>query len=157
MGKGIKNRLAAIFEKFATSFELNHRLDEDKAGVLVGIPESGKLIHTMYTFDESEDGYEFGAALGRVDQSHQADFALEVLTSEPVRGITERIVQDRFVVLGSRNGLGDLSDVEIQRGYMDDVGRISAYFKLVEDRLGKTQDHDSTIGRFLSGGASESP
>lgn len=130
-----KNRLANLIQDFAKEFELNHKVDNDKCGALLGVPESGKLIHTKYTFDESQDGYVFGAALAHVEPSEASDIARKILTSEPIRGLTERIIQDRLVVLGSRDNLNNLSDADVQRGFMDDAARVSEYHKRLKGFL----------------------
>jgi hypothetical protein len=120
------NRLASLLTDFSDKFELPSRIDPDGLGADLGIPHRDKTIFAGYAFDPSEDSYEFGAALGQVDRTHISRFSSEVLTSEPIRGITERVDgQGRFLVLGSRDGLGNQSDADIQRGYMDDVSRIS--------------------------------
>lgn len=138
MGKKL-NRLASLFADFADKFELPNRIDPDGLGADLGIPHRDKTIFVGYAFDPSEDSYEFGAALGRVDKTHLPRFSSEVLASEPIRGITERVdEQGRFLVMGSRDGLRGRSDADIQKGYMDDVSRISKsydQFRRLIDRM----------------------
>jgi hypothetical protein len=121
-----KNRLTSLFGNFADKFELPHKPDLDGRGADLGIPYDNKTITVGYNFDPSEDSYEFGAALGKVDPPNIPTIANEVVTSASVRGITERINHDgKFVILGSRDSLTHIPDGEIQRGFMDDVSRVT--------------------------------
>lgn len=120
------NRLASLFADFADKFELPSTLDPDGLGADLAIPHRDKTIFASYAFDPSEDSYEFGAALGKVDKTDLPSISSQVLTSESIRGITERVDdQGRLLVLGGRDGLGSHSDAEIRRGFMDDVSRIA--------------------------------
>ena len=120
------NRLASLFTDFTGKFELPSKVDSDGLGADLGIPDGRKVISASYAFDQSEDSYEYGAVLGQVEKSHSSAFSASVMTSEPIRGITERIDdQGRYYVVGSRDGLKSRSDAEVQKGYMDDVSRIA--------------------------------
>jgi hypothetical protein len=131
------NRLAAVFGQFGKNYEFPHSVDPDWQGGELGIPESGKLIHSRWAFDRSEDGYEWAANLGHVEEHEIPSVAVGIVTSEPIRGVTERIVGDRIIATGSRDALSNVSDAEIQRGYMDDVSRISASFRRLGEFFGK--------------------
>jgi len=94
MFKKDHNRLAAIFRNFANHYELPHKKEE---GVWrLGIPVNNQLIHARYKFHDSENSYEFGTPLAKINGSKQASFSLYLLKSEPAIGITERIVGDTF-------------------------------------------------------------
>ena len=134
------NRLAYNFEQFASKYEFPHSIDPDANRAEIGIPESGKLLRARYQFDSSEDGYGWVANIGRVKKSEREEVAIRVMTSKPVRGVTERIIGDRLVLFGSRDGLRTLSDAEIQRGFMDDISRVSRYFRRRRDFLGEGEE-----------------
>jgi hypothetical protein len=126
MAKQKINRLASVFADFANRFELPHKVDRDGLGADLGIPDGDRTVFAGYAFAPSEDSYDFGAVLGQVDKSNMPAFSSELLSSEPIRGITERIDdRGRIFVVGNRDGLQSRSDVDIQKGYMDDVSRIS--------------------------------
>jgi len=133
------NRIASTFERFAINYEFQHSVDSDRQGAEIGVPESGKLIHARYRFDPSENGYEWAANIGQVSRSEKGRVSSNVMSSKPVRGITERIVGDRLVIMGSRDALKNLSDAEIQRGLMDDVSRISRCFRRLGDFFGRDE------------------
>jgi hypothetical protein len=125
-------RLAREFEIFAENFELPHKVDGDQLGANLGIPESGQLIQARWDFHESGDSYDFGAVLGEVNPlniANTAKFALRILTSKPTRGLTERIIGNKVVVVGGRDNLKNLSDIQIRRDYMDDVARVATSYK----------------------------
>ncbi len=122
-----KNRLASIFNRFIKDKKLTGRVDSDQLGAELTVLVRGKAIHVRYNFDQEEDNYEFGAALHKVNPSTRERTTLLTMTSQPVRGITERIIANKFVILGSRDGLKELSDESIFRRYMDDVARIAYY------------------------------
>lgn len=124
-----KNRLPSILSDFAKRFELPHKMDKDGLGAELGIPYDDKTINASYSFDESGDGYEFVAGIGKIDLDKKDQFASRVMQSEPVRGITERITQDgKYVALGSRTGLKNQAAGEIQRGLSDDVFRVTSVY-----------------------------
>ena len=122
-----RNRLVDIFKKCANRYGLRWK-QENKAWAL-DIPVNKKLVHARFTFDESENSYEFGAPLAQVDEENRAKFAQNILNSEPVRGITERIVGDKFYILGSKDGLSYLPDEEVENSFKDDIYRIAEYFR----------------------------
>ena len=121
------NRLVTIFRNFANHYELPHKKEE---GVWrLGIPVNNQLIHMRYKFHDSENSYEFGTPLAKIDSSKQASFSLYLLKSEPAIGLTERIVGDTFFLLGSREKLKHLPDSEIHNLFEEDAYRITEYFK----------------------------
>jgi len=124
--EGEKSRLVSIFNEFANSFEFPYKSDEKKHEAVIGLPTGTALITTTFHF--SDDGYEFGAALGKVNESNRKAVSEAVMTSSPEKGITERILDDKLIVLGSREGLGKLTDEEIQKNLVDDIARISSRF-----------------------------
>ena len=137
-----KNRLAYVFEQFTKDKQLSSRVDNDGQGAELIVPVGGKSIRVTYHFDPSEDSYEFGAALGKVNPSRRKDTALRIMSrggsrTAPTRGITERIIENKFVILGSRDGLKDLSDASVERRFMDNVARIATYFNQTSQLLGE--------------------
>lgn len=122
-----RNRLVDLFKKCANRYGLSWKR-ENKAWEL-GIPVNRKLVYARFTFDESGNSYEFGAALSPVDEENCAKFAQNILNSQPVRGITERIVGDKFYILGSKDGLSYLPDEEVENSFKDDIYRIAEYFR----------------------------
>lgn len=120
------NRLASLLEDLANTFELPCVLDPDGQGADLGIPYGSKTISSGYSFAPTEDSYEYVAALGEVAIPELPVISSRTMASDPIRGITERITPEgKFVVFGSRDGLESLPDVEIQRGFMDDVARVT--------------------------------
>jgi hypothetical protein len=136
------NRIASVFERFATNYEFPHRLDPNRQGAEIGVPDRGRLIHARYNFDPSEDGYEWAANIGPVSRSQRGRVALNVMRSKPVRGVTERILRDRLVIAGSRDTLSNASDTEIQRGFMDDISRISSCHRRKDEFFGRDDEDD---------------
>lgn len=134
-----RNRLASLFESFGNKYELPLNVDQDDLGGELGIHDGNQTIFTSYSFDPSEDSYEFGAALGQIKDEDLRPVSWEVMHSAPIRGITERIDdQGRYLITGSRDGLRELSDADIQRRYLDDVSRIAEsndQFKDIIDRV----------------------
>ena len=126
MAKRKVNRLASLLGNLAEAFELPYSLDSDGQGADLAIPYDNKVITSGYSFAPSEDSYEYVAALGHVKASKVPSVSARVIASEPIRGITERISTDgKYVVYSGRDGLHDLGDVQIQRGFMDDVARVT--------------------------------
>lgn len=133
-----QNRLASLFQDFTDKFELPRRIDPDGLGADLGIPDRDKMISAGYVFHPSGDSYEFGAPLDQVSKSDIPRFTSELLTSRPIRGITERIDdRGRVLVMGSRDGLTSRADADIVKGYMDDVARISASSDQVRDIMSR--------------------
>jgi hypothetical protein len=129
-----KSRLASLFALLAEQYELPYTIDPDGLGVDVGIPSGDEMLFVVYTFDKSDDGYEFGSALGKVNESDIQELAVRILQSDSVPGITERLDdENRIVVLGGRNNLHALSDTDLQKGYMDDLARIAEIHERLKD------------------------
>lgn len=131
--KNESNRLKLILEEFANGYEFPFQGSQENDEATIGIPASGKLVHTKYIFDPSGDGYEYMAVLDDVKESEINEIAKKVMTSNPTRGVTERIINNKFVIFGDQDSLADRSDAEIERGYMDDIYRISNYFKNLDE------------------------
>ena len=137
------NRLSSLFDDLKNKFEFDGKIDSDGLGAEIGIPDHEKTIFVSYAFDPSQDSYEFGTALGQIDEEHILAVASEVMFSQPIRGITERIDdQGRFIVTGSRDGLQNLPDIDVQKGYMDDVSRISESNEQFKGILGRLFKND---------------
>ena len=129
MKRKAHNRPAFLLGSFANNFELPYKPDEDSLGADLGIPYKGKTITAGYAFDGSEDSYGYVAAVGQVQPSQIPDVAARICTSEPIRGVTERITPaGKHVVLGSRDNLNALTDAQVENCYMDDVSRITRAF-----------------------------
>ena len=121
------NRLAVLWHEFALEFRLFQRMDAESIGGDLIIPAS-KSINVKYDFDESEKSYVFGASLRGLPENNLSDYALAILQSDPLIGLTERFINGKLVVLGGRNGLDNVADKQIINYFMDDVARIVAYF-----------------------------
>lgn len=124
-----QNRLARLMHDFALRMELLHKIYADGSGAMLVIPESEKSIIARYNFDPSGDSYTFGAVLRGIQNKDLAVFALRILTSKPMIGITERILDEKFVVLGGRDMLHERNDAQVIEGFMDEVARIAAYYR----------------------------
>lgn len=121
-----KNRLSSIFEDFANRSGLPYKFDENFQKVDLEIPISNeKSITASYRFDTSQDRYEFGAPIGIVDSHNKRESSSKILKSDSLGGITERIVDKKLIVFGSRSGLLDFSDVDLKRFFLEDVNRIA--------------------------------
>lgn len=130
-----RSRLASVLEQFAQDYELPYNIDGSDTKFTIGITHKDKLIGAIYQLDALDDKYEFGASLGRPKTADISTFSSRVLTSDPIRGLTERIISDKFMVLGGRTNLQFLNDDALKRCYMDDIARISAYYDQIRSQL----------------------
>jgi hypothetical protein len=122
--------LANQLGEFSKKYELPVKISSDGTDGELGIPYDGKLIFGNYTFDESEDGYELAANLGKVSRENLQSTAKRLVTSEPVRGVSERISEDgTYSMYSSRDNLKNLSAADIQKGFMDDVFRTTQSYE----------------------------
>lgn len=128
------NRLSRLFGDFTNKFELPGKVDPNGLDAELGIPYDGKLITNNITFDSSDDSYEYVAALGMVNIADVQDVTEKLMDSDPIRGNAERLKKDgKYVVYGSRDGLKNITDAEVQKGFMDDVYRVTkSYDKFIE-------------------------
>lgn len=127
--KEIQNRLARLLKKVADEHELTCKIDNDGLGGEVIVPVKGGYAFANYTFDEKEDWYDFGAVIKPLDGKTLEDASYKVLTSPPIRGLTERIDNSgRLSVNSGRDNLVALADLDIETGYMEDMARIAEAF-----------------------------
>jgi hypothetical protein len=130
------NRLSNLLKELSQSYELPYEIDPDSQSVRIIIQAQDKAIHCQYTFDESEDGYEFVSVLAHLDRGDLDKVTNRLLSSSPpVRGITERVINNKLVVFGSRDRLENLGDREIQLALMDDIARIVGYYENIQKSL----------------------
>ena len=128
------NRLARLFGDFTNKFELPGKVDPNGLDAELGIPYDGKLITNNVTFDPSDDSYEYVSAFGKVNKDDIQDVNSKLMNSDPIRGNTERLKKDgKYIVYGSRDGLKNISDADIQKGFMDDVYRVTKSYDLFNE------------------------
>lgn len=120
-----KQKLHELFTAFADDFEFKFK--EGDNIYVIGIARDGKLIECKFTFDPSDDGYEFMAVLARINDANEMKFARDIMRSPPIRGVTERIIGDKFVILGNQEILDGISDSEVKRVFMSDIYKVSEY------------------------------
>ncbi|MEW6030421.1 MAG: hypothetical protein ACOYZ8_08005 [Chloroflexota bacterium] len=121
-----RNRLSSLLAEMATNFEIPYIVDADGMNVTVGIPASGRMIMAKYAFDKLSNSYEVGAVIGKVDDVDLRSVEEKILRGKPIKGIMERIIDNRKVVLGSRDGLSGKSASEIKKYFMEDIAQIAA-------------------------------
>lgn len=133
------NRLAKLLKGITNKLEIPYKEDADGLGANVGIPDGKEMIVSGYSFHENEDSYEFGSALAKINKSQIPEVSQEIATSDPIRGITERIDPKTGViqVWGSRDNLSNQPDEDIQKGYMDDWARTAQAYDVVKGILKK--------------------
>lgn len=125
-----KNRLSSIFTEFVKNNEFAHRVDESDQKAQLEIPITNeRVILANYVFDSSGGSYEFEVELGKVSVNDIETITSKILRSNPTEGITERITEGgKYLVLGNRNKLENLSDAEIQRVFIEDVSLLTKRF-----------------------------
>ena len=122
----IENRLLDILKEFAEKFELPFKPDPSQPWADIGFSDDSDLNFVGFAFDPDENYYEFVSAIGTAPSESILEFSNAILTSEPIRGITERIDETgKIIVVGGRDGLKSLSNVEIMNGIMDDLARVA--------------------------------
>lgn len=133
-----QNRLSFLFGEMANSYELPHTIDHDNLGAEIGVPVSSGMVFVNYVFDESEEYYDFGAALLNLRSQDVASFSEKILRSEAIPGITERITEeDKLYVSGTRNGLSGWGNEDVKYGYMDDLARIAEAYEQYKQQFGE--------------------
>lgn len=143
MAKGKNNRLAHLFGEMSNTYELPHSIAPDHLEAEVGIPVGNDLVHASYIFGETEDDYEFGAALLDLNGTNVSQFAEKLLRGASIPGITERINEDnKFYVSGGRNGVSGWGDEDVKYGYMDDLARIAEAYELSKQVLDDLAEDD---------------
>ncbi|MFN8442115.1 MAG: hypothetical protein U0175_15140 [Caldilineaceae bacterium] len=127
------SRLQKIFEKFARDNDLPYKQNGQVWNL--GIPVQGTIVQVRYHFSSSDDSYEFGATVGKVKQENLARTAQNIITSSPVRGITERIMNSQLNILGSRDGLRYQSDENVEIMFKDDAHRIHDSYEALKELI----------------------
>ncbi len=128
-----RNRLARLFQKFAKDYEMLYSISLDSQSAKLGLQFNNLIIQTRFTFDENETWYQFGAVLKKLNPSQLETVASKILLSQSVTGLTERCLDDTFVIMGARETLTRLSDKEIKNLYMEDVEKITVYYQTHQD------------------------
>lgn len=134
----IDRRLADNFSSFAKRYEMKHIVDPNglsgKMGIDVG--ESEPLI-THYQFDRSGDRYWVGAAERNISPAERPKVERKILSSPAVPGLTERIIDNRLVVMRTQENLKNRSNIDVQRCFQDDVARFANHYRQTKDVLKK--------------------
>jgi hypothetical protein len=120
-------RLSRLFQRFASEYELLCSVSPDGHTAKLGIQLNSLIIQARIIFDEEDTWYQFGAVLKSLDHTEVGEFATKVLSSEPMTGLTERFLDNKFVIMGSRDNLDKFSDAQITNFYMEDVDKIRVY------------------------------
>ena len=69
------------------------------------------------------------SSCSRMWQCQTYSFLKGLVGNHQIRGITERLGADgKYSIFGSRDGLANLPDVDIQKFYMDDVSKVTEAF-----------------------------
>jgi hypothetical protein len=105
----------------------------DSQSAKLGVQYNDLIIQARFTFDAKDNWYQFGAVLRKLQASQMEGFASRILKSQPMTGLTERFLEDKFVVMGARDSLARFSDTEIKNLYMEDVDRIRVYYQTHQD------------------------
>lgn len=126
------SRLAKLLLDFARIYEFKISVNPDFSGAVLGIDYRGNLYDARYEFHPSGESYQIGVAARSLRGLDKKQFSHNLLRSEATVGITERIAGGKVVILGGKDGLGNRSDAEIQRGYQDDVARISSHLRHID-------------------------
>lgn len=129
MSQRNRRRLANLLLDFADGNELKCTVDSSGQRANVGFLAGGKLVQMKFDFDDIQGSYDFTASLYDTRGYAQDDLALTILRSRPIRGITERIIGNKLVVLGGRDYLNELDDDFVISSFRDDISRVANYFK----------------------------
>lgn len=121
------SRLSKLFQRFASEYELLCAITPDGRTGRLGIQFNSLIIQARFIFDEKDTWYQFGAVLKSLDHAEVGEFATKVLTSEPMTGLTERFLDNKFVIMGSRDNLDRFTDTQVINFYMEDVDKIRVY------------------------------
>ncbi|MBN8582650.1 MAG: hypothetical protein J0L96_18440 [Anaerolineae bacterium] len=121
------NRLAKLFQEFASEFELLFNVSLDSRSAKLGIQFNNLIIQARIIFYDEKNSYQFGAVLKDLDSAEIEDFASKVLTSVPMTGLTERFLENKFVIMGFRDNLDKYKDQEVKNLFMEDVDKIRVY------------------------------
>lgn len=123
----INNRLAKLFQEFASEFELLCTVSLDSGSAKLGIQFNNLIIQARIIFYDEKNSYQFGAVLKDLDSAEIEEFASKVLTSMPMTGLTERFLENKFVIMGFRDNLDKYKDQEVKNLFMEDVDKIRVY------------------------------
>jgi hypothetical protein len=127
--QAIDHRLADNLSDFAKRYEFPHVVHPSGLQAQLGIHgDDNKLLSAHYQFDPSGDSYWVGTAERRINENERSHIEHKMMSSPPIPGITERIVDDRLVAMSMRDGLKNQTNIEIQRGFQDDVARFAAHY-----------------------------
>lgn len=119
-------RLATEFQNFCNNNEFGCNVDPDRLGANIKFDHSGRTLQGSYVFSRDDNRYDAGLNLDRVPLRGRARISQRILTSQPVRGITERITPNGHVVgLTSRDGLREASSATLHSFFLEDIARFS--------------------------------
>lgn len=127
-------RLAKLFVENAQEWEFRHKVHDDENAEIL-LDHNGEEIKAVYQF--RNNGYDAGAIVGD-PTSKPSLVPKKILTSPPIRGMTERLTPEgKIIALTSRDGLDEQSDETVKKGFVDDIARFAEsrnqWKKLFED------------------------
>lgn len=123
------NRLPKLFQKFVSEYELLCTISQDGLSAKLGIQFNSLIIQSRIVFDKNDKLYQFGAVLKNIDESEIEKFAAKILTSPLMTGLTERFLDNKFVIMGARDNLDKFTDPQVTNFYMEDVDKIRFYYQ----------------------------
>lgn len=129
-----KHRLARELRKFCNNNEFNCSIDPDQLAANVEFEHNGKRRELSYAFSRDDNHYDAGSKIGKVETGQLGRLAKRIFSSEPTRGVTERLTRrGDLYVMTSRDGLRDSSDATLHSFYLDDISRTAE----ADDKLSK--------------------
>lgn len=121
------HRLCDILTKVADKYDISWNTTLNPLTIKLSLTNQIGTIFPIYEFEESEESYEVSVSLISLSNDEIAEFAKMILSSKPIKGITERIISNKLIVLGHRTNLSRFSDQEIEKFYMEDIILMTRY------------------------------
>jgi hypothetical protein len=118
------NRLGILHQQFTRKYGFKTTYDNDNQEAEVELDCGNRTVKATYVFDSSEDSYEFGSVIRTVKQDERSKISSEIMSSEPIKGITERIANGKLVVMGGREGLLHAPDEVMELFFRQDTANI---------------------------------
>jgi hypothetical protein len=128
-----RSRLLSLMNKLTEDYELLSVPTQD--GVRLGLPIEGLIVNVVFHFSDDESSYEYGAAIQEIEPTNSSEVASRILKNQPLRGITERIIGNKLVILGNRENVNMLTDEQVVAMFMEDIARISSYVKIMKPQM----------------------
>ncbi len=130
-----QNSLGLSLERFAKKFGFKATFDNNHEVAEVNLDCGKRDVKATYVFDRSEDKYQFGAVVRGVRTSERSQLSSRIMSSKPIDGLTERIVNRKPAVFGSREGLLDSSDELREVFFRQDVANIGKAVERYTERM----------------------